>query len=84
MDDDHEPSERRRPKRPAHRDGGDSTDGATDSRPSPRRHVRARSTIELRAEEPVLEIRDFNLWYGEKQALFDINMTDPARARSRR
>jgi phosphate transport system ATP-binding protein len=29
---------------------------------------------ELAAEEPVLEIRDFNLHYGDKQALFDVNM----------
>ncbi|MEX2356995.1 MAG: phosphate ABC transporter ATP-binding protein PstB [Pirellulaceae bacterium] len=28
-------------------------------------------------EERVLEIKDFNLWYGEKQALFDINMPIP-------
>jgi phosphate transport system ATP-binding protein len=28
----------------------------------------------LRNEEPVLEIEHFNLWYGEKQALFDIDM----------
>ncbi|MEX0794340.1 MAG: phosphate ABC transporter ATP-binding protein PstB [Pirellulaceae bacterium] len=28
-------------------------------------------------EERVLEIKDFNLWYGDKQALFDINMPIP-------
>ena len=27
------------------------------------------------AETPVLEIEDFNLWYGEKQALFDNTLT---------
>ncbi len=29
-------------------------------------------------EEPVLQIRDFKLWYGQKQALFDISMKVPA------
>jgi phosphate transport system ATP-binding protein len=29
-------------------------------------------------ESPVLEIENFNLWYGKKQALFDINMLVPA------
>jgi len=28
-------------------------------------------------EDPVLVIKDFRLWYGEKQALFDINMNVP-------
>lgn len=28
-------------------------------------------------EERVLEIKNFNLWYGDKQALFDINMPIP-------
>lgn len=28
-------------------------------------------------EEPVLEINNFNLWYGDKQALYDISMTVP-------
>jgi phosphate transport system ATP-binding protein len=32
---------------------------------------------ELENEDPVLEIRDFNLFYGEKQALFDVNMKIP-------
>jgi len=32
---------------------------------------------EVLAEDPVLEIADFNLWYGEKQALFDITMPVP-------
>jgi len=32
---------------------------------------------EVLAEESVLEIKDFNLWYGTKQALYDINMTIP-------
>jgi phosphate transport system ATP-binding protein len=32
---------------------------------------------ELQDEETILEIEDFNLWYGDKQALFDINMTLP-------
>jgi phosphate transport system ATP-binding protein len=31
----------------------------------------------LSDEEPVLEIDRFNLWYGEKQALFDIEMVVP-------
>ena len=31
----------------------------------------------LRHEDAVLEIRDFNLWYDTKQALFDINMPVP-------
>jgi phosphate transport system ATP-binding protein len=31
----------------------------------------------LSREQPVLEVRDFNLWYGAKQALFDIGMTIP-------
>jgi phosphate transport system ATP-binding protein len=29
---------------------------------------------ELDAEEPILQIKDFNLHYGEKQALFDVSM----------
>ncbi|MDF1525709.1 MAG: phosphate ABC transporter ATP-binding protein PstB [bacterium] len=29
---------------------------------------------ELDTEEPILEIKDFNLHYGEKQALFDVDM----------
>src|SRR5205807_8879572 len=28
-------------------------------------------------EEPVLEIENFSLWYGQKQALFDIRMPIP-------
>jgi len=32
---------------------------------------------ELEGEDPVLEIRDFNLFYGEKQAIFDVNMKIP-------
>jgi phosphate transport system ATP-binding protein len=32
---------------------------------------------EVRAEPSVLEIRDFDLWYGTKQALHDITMTIP-------
>jgi phosphate transport system ATP-binding protein len=31
----------------------------------------------LRKEDPVLEIEHFNLWYGQKQALFDIHMPVP-------
>jgi phosphate transport system ATP-binding protein len=31
----------------------------------------------LAEEEPVCEIRNFNLWYGEKQALHDITMQIP-------
>ena len=32
---------------------------------------------EVLAEEPVLEIRDFSLWYGEKQALQNVSMLIP-------
>jgi len=32
---------------------------------------------ELEEESSILEVKDFNLWYGEKQALLDINMTLP-------
>ncbi len=32
---------------------------------------------ETPAEDPVLEIRDFSLWYGAKQALFGIDMAVP-------
>ena len=32
---------------------------------------------ELSREKPVLNVKDFNLFYGTKQALFDINMTIP-------
>jgi phosphate transport system ATP-binding protein len=31
----------------------------------------------LRAEEPILEIDDFSLWYGAKQALFNVSMPVP-------
>nr|WP_255670792.1 phosphate ABC transporter ATP-binding protein PstB [Blastopirellula sediminis] len=31
----------------------------------------------VKREECVLEIKDFNLWYGEKQALFNVNMPVP-------
>jgi phosphate transport system ATP-binding protein len=31
----------------------------------------------LSDEEPVLEVRHFNLWYGPSQALFDIDLTFP-------
>jgi len=33
---------------------------------------------ELRDEAPVLEVQDFSLYYGDVQALFNINMTIPA------
>ena len=29
---------------------------------------------ELNDEEAILEVQNFNLWYGEKQALFDVNI----------
>ena len=29
------------------------------------------------AEDPIVEVQDFNLWYGAKQALFNINMRFP-------
>ena len=32
---------------------------------------------EVHAEEAVLEIEDFDLWYGDKQALFSVGMTIP-------
>jgi phosphate transport system ATP-binding protein len=32
---------------------------------------------EVFGEDPVLEVKDFNLWYGQKQALFDIAMPVP-------
>jgi phosphate transport system ATP-binding protein len=32
---------------------------------------------ELAAEEAVLDVEGFNLWYGDKQAIFDVNMTIP-------
>ena len=32
---------------------------------------------ELEGEDPVLEIRDFNLFYGDKQAIFNVNMRIP-------
>lgn len=28
----------------------------------------------IRTESPILEVESFNLWYGAKQALFDVNM----------
>ena len=31
----------------------------------------------LKAEEPVLEVDDFNLWYGDSQALYDISINVP-------
>src|SRR5687768_11269792 len=31
----------------------------------------------LAQEEPLLEVREFRLWYGEKQALFDVTMSIP-------
>ncbi|HPF36347.1 MAG TPA: phosphate ABC transporter ATP-binding protein PstB [Candidatus Krumholzibacteria bacterium] len=31
----------------------------------------------LREEDPVLDVQDFNLWYGEKQALFDVSLPVP-------
>jgi phosphate transport system ATP-binding protein len=33
---------------------------------------------EIRREDHVLEIRDFNLWYGEKQALYSNTLSVPA------
>ncbi|QNN23651.1 phosphate ABC transporter ATP-binding protein [Planctomycetales bacterium ZRK34] len=39
--------------------------------------IRTEIHDELGQEEPVLDVRNFNLWYGLKQALFDINMTVP-------
>jgi len=32
---------------------------------------------EVLAESSVLEVENFNLWYGDKQALFDVTMTVP-------
>ena len=31
----------------------------------------------LETEKPVLEVQDFNLWYGQKQALFNIGLNIP-------
>jgi phosphate transport system ATP-binding protein len=31
----------------------------------------------VRAEDPVLKVQRFNLWYGQKQALFDVDMPVP-------
>ncbi len=39
--------------------------------------VETRIHPELAEEESILDISDFNLWYGEKQALFDVSMTLP-------
>jgi phosphate transport system ATP-binding protein len=33
---------------------------------------------ELKSETPILEMKDFSLYYGASQALFDINMSIPA------
>ena len=32
---------------------------------------------ELAGEQPVVEVRDFDLWYGQKRALYDISMAVP-------
>ncbi len=40
-------------------------------------HVKTETHPELDQEEAVLDIRDFNLWYGDSQALYDINMKIP-------
>src|SRR5690349_14765416 len=29
------------------------------------------------AEDPIVEVQNFNLWYGPKQALFNVNMRFP-------
>jgi len=48
------------------------------------RQSRARETVpavvhsQVEAEEAILEVRDFCLWYGAKQALFDIRLRVPA------
>ena len=34
-------------------------------------------SLSLANEETVLEVEQFNLWYGEKQALFDLNLKFP-------
>jgi phosphate transport system ATP-binding protein len=38
---------------------------------------RARSTISVEDETPCLQVQDLNLYYGEKQALHDVNMLIP-------
>ena len=45
----------------------------------PARHAESRTETQeaVRSEEPILEIQDFSLWYGEKQALFGIDMVIP-------
>jgi phosphate transport system ATP-binding protein len=40
-------------------------------------HVEAAIHDQVHQEETVLLIEDFNLWYGQKQALFDIRMPVP-------
>jgi phosphate transport system ATP-binding protein len=41
------------------------------------RHVETVVHDAVAGEEPVLEVSDFNLWYGDKQALWDISMKVP-------
>ncbi|MEX0717210.1 MAG: phosphate ABC transporter ATP-binding protein PstB [Planctomycetaceae bacterium] len=40
--------------------------------------VPAETHAAVAREKFVLEVRDFNLWYGEKQALFDVSLGIPA------
>ncbi|MFU8780375.1 MAG: phosphate ABC transporter ATP-binding protein PstB [Kiritimatiellia bacterium] len=39
--------------------------------------VKTETHPELAREDPVLDIRNFNLWYGDAQAIHDINMVIP-------
>jgi len=41
------------------------------------KEVPSETHASVRSEDPVLEIEDFDLWYGEKQALFHITMPVP-------
>ena len=58
---------------------GHATRGRS-ARPIAARRAASTTEIARRAsarEEAVLEIDDFNLWYGAKQALFDVSMAVP-------
>jgi phosphate transport system ATP-binding protein len=46
----------------------------TGAAPEPERSAADDPALNPAIENPILEIRDLNLWYGAKQALFDIRM----------
>jgi phosphate transport system ATP-binding protein len=69
---------------PGNLPGGPATTPRRKSGPSDRLLAIARGESvpseihpEILAEQSVLEVENFNLWYGTKQALFDITMTVP-------